>query len=228
MRASQYYSQVLAPLPAVPSRTVQYMGSQTTTTDETTTTWTGQSISTPHPKRIVVITCYAGATGGADITVNGINAYHSTRSASQDFEIQAFQVPNDTTATITAVRPSSLRKAIGVYVCYPDSHAVVDFGVATATTTTDATVSNLKLIQEGCLIYCGGQTATLGTFTTTWNGSESVTEDADAQIEVASYTWGRITGTVSSDLNDLTLAESTSGTKRLVVVTFGPPPLRRS
>jgi hypothetical protein len=67
--------------------------------------------------------------------------------------------------------------------------------------------------------------ATLGAFTTTWNGTNgTLTENYDAQIEAAtSVTHGFIDRfTASSDNDDLNMAESVSGTKQLVAVTWGP------
>jgi hypothetical protein len=75
------------------------------------------------------------------------------------------------------------------------------------------------------LVYSGGQNATLGTFTTTWNGSESLVENVDAQLEgTASYTSGHVNNMlVSANVNDLVMAESASGTKRLIGVMHYPP-----
>ena len=91
--------------------------------------------------------------------------------------------------------------------------------------TTDANVANLKAQAGGFLIYAGSQPVVLGTFTTTWNGTNgTLQEDVDAQLEAAtSYTTGMIPNfTVSSDNDDLNMAESASGTKLLVAVTWGP------
>lgn len=215
---------VRSTLPPVPSATVVYKGTQTTTTNETTTTWTGIDIGTPHPKRIVILAVYIGVGTSASATVNGISSYHRTQVTTHEFAIFAHQVPCGTTADIAVTAAASTRKAAAVYVAYPRNHMVLDDGTDTANSATDAVISNVKVQAGGFLIYAGGQNATLGTFTTTWTGPDAVTEDVDAQLEsAASYTMGRIDTTVSSDQDDLTLAESVSGTKRLVCASWGPP-----
>lgn len=223
------YSSVLSNLPPVPFRTVQYMGTQSTTTDETTTTFSSIDISVPHPKRVVAVAFYGGVAGGVTATLNGIEAYARIQNTSHEFGIFLFQVVTDTSASLVLNRASSLRKVVGVYVFYPEIHTPLDSSTATATTTTDANCADVKVQAGGCLIYIGGQHATLGTFTTTWNGTDAVTENVDAQLEAAaSYTFGHINITVSSDASDLNMAESVSGTKRLVAVSLGPPPPRRT
>lgn len=218
------YASTLAELPPVPSTVPIYKTTLTTTTNETTTTWTAVDIGTPHPKRIIVLACWMGVTvTAASSTVNGIPHYTYPRTTLNDFTIMAVRVPNDTTATITASHASSLTKAVAVYVYYPKDHTMLDSGSATGTTTTNATVADQKVQAGGCLIYVGGQNATLGAFTTTWTGPDAVTEDIDAQLEAGSYTMGNIVVSVSSDTHDLTLAETVSGTKRLAAMTFGPP-----
>lgn len=134
------------------------------------------------------------------------------------------EVPVGSTATIGHTAVASVRKAISVYVLYPEwSRALQTIGT-TATTTTDAAVTIASASCNGCIIYAGGQDATLGTFTTTWGGTDAVIEDIDAQLEgTASYTSGHVNLTESSFTNALTLAESTSGTKALVAISLRPP-----
>jgi hypothetical protein len=216
---------VLRKYPPVPSATVVYKTTLTTTTNEDTTTWTAVDIGVPHPRRIIVVPFYAGAASLASLTINEIPYYWVRQNATpHEFGIFAVAVPCETTATVVMTATSSLRKAAGIYVAYPQSHMWLDFAAATANASTNAVATDQKAQAGGFLIYSGGQHATVGAFTTTWSGPEAVTEDVDAQLEAAaSYTFGHIDFTVSSDANDLTLAETVSGTKRLVTVTFGPP-----
>jgi len=210
-------------VPNAPLVGCQYKSTQTITTDETTSTWNAVDIGTPHPDRIVILAIFAGVNG--DVTaasVNGIPFFHKTRI--NEFAICACRVPNDTTARIEVSATSSIRKAVSVMVAYPQNPIPLDSGTATANTTTNANVADQKVQRHGCLVYAGGQLATLGTFTTTWNGTDSLVEDVDAQLESASsYTAGHINITISSDTSDVDLGESASGTKRLVVCTWGPP-----
>jgi hypothetical protein len=228
MLAARIYAAHLANLPPVPSRTPIYKTTLTTTTDETTTTWTGVDIGEPHPNRLVILVSYVGAaTATPHPVVNGISA-GGFITANNEFNLYAISVKTGTTATVTVSGAGgSARKAVSVYVAYPENHMPLDSGNATANVGTDANVANIKVQAGGFLIYGGGQHATLGAFTTTWNGAggESVTEDVDAQLEAtASYTMGRIATILrSDDLGDVNMAEDTSGTKRLVVVSWGPP-----
>jgi hypothetical protein len=227
MNAAHVYLQAIAPIPPVPSRVCEYKGTLTTTTNEDTTTWTDVDIGTPHPKRVVVLMAYAGAAAATSTgSINGIPL--TAEGASSVFVVGSALVPNGTTATLVLTTASSLRKAVSVYVLYPENHARIDRLTDTASGTTDAVLPNLDVVAGGTLIYAGGQNAVLGTFTTTWSGTDAVTEDVDAQLEgVASYTMGHISPiSVSSNEDDLTLAESASGAKAFIAITYGPPPLR--
>lgn len=215
---------ILRKLPPVPSATPVYKTTLTTTTNEDTTTWTSVDIGVPHRKRIIVLAAYHGVANIlTSATVNGIPHFWQRQNQSHEVSLLAVQVPDGETAEITLTGVGSIRKAVAVYVFYPQDHTIIETLQATANTTTNATCSDLKVANRGCAIYVGAQHATLGTFTTTWTAGDAVNEDVDAQLEsAASYTMGHIDVTVSSDTNDLTLAESTSGTKRLAVASWGP------
>ncbi len=210
------------PLRPVPSLVPIYMSTQTTTTDETATSWADIDIGVPHPKRAVILAAYVGVAGAAlNMTVNG----HQIRDAAitSAFQVGVIPVPDGATATITLSYPSSLRKAVSVYVYYPAKPFALSSGVDTAAATTNGNVPSLHAQAGGCLIYAGGQNATAGsTWTTTWGGAESVVEDVDAASEATgSYTTGHIVFTGSS-VNALDMAETVSGSKQLAAATFGP------
>lgn len=218
----------IAPLPKVPSLTCDLQNPlQTTATNEDTTTWTTTPIGTPHKKRMVICAVYKGVNAVGTCRINGVMA-----TPYQQFEwgIFAANIPNgEGNAEFVITATTSLRKALRVYIFYPNNHMALDSGQASATTTNDAIVADMKVQAGGCLVYCGGQHATAGTppqWATTWSGTDAPTEDDDAALEgAATFTNGRISQiTISSDLDDLTMAESTSGTKRLNVATWGPPP----
>lgn len=212
--------------PPVPSATPVYKTTLTTTTNENTTTWTGQDIGTPHRRRVVILAGYHGVAAAATGTVNGNAFAYRAQNTTHEWAIMVFEAPVGTTADITVTATSSIRKAISVYVAYPRTWMPRQVGNVSAATTTDATVSGFASIHGGFVIYAGGQHATLGTFTTTWTGTASgdvLTEDVDAQLEAAaSYTAGWVDIRSSSASRSLTLAESTSGTKRLVLASFEP------
>ena len=213
---------ITRPIPRAPFTGVQYLGDASTTTNETTSTWSGAVIGDPHPDRIIILAIYQGVNGDVtDAQVNNQPFYFKNRL--NEFAITAHRVPHETTATISVSATSSLRKAIGGYVAYPLNPIPLGFGSASATTTNDAVISNIKAQVNGGLVYSGGQNATLGTFTTVWSGADAVVEDIDLQLEAtASYTFGHINFTGSTDQSSLTLQESTSGTKRLCAATWGP------
>lgn len=224
MRGSRSLLAQICALPPVPSRVPIYKGVSTVTTDQTTSSWTGIDIGVPHRKRIVVLAVHGGVAASITGVLNGREHFFRSQNTAHEFAILAFFAPDGmTTAAIDISATGSLRKEFGTYVLYPANHMPIDLGTATANTTTDATVTNMKVQAGGCLIYAGGQNGTLGAFTTTFSG-QTVTEDNDAQYESASsFTCGRITTvSVSSDTVTLNLAETVSGTKRLTCASWGP------
>lgn len=228
---SRALSSALA-MPAVPSRAVIYKTTLTTTTDESNSTFSSVDIGVPHPRRIIILAIFKGvATTASAWLHSSANVTKFHRAADNgSHEVAIYFLPwagNSTVETIVVGATSSLRKAVGVYIAYPYDPLPIDSGTATANTTSDATVTNMATAGGGFAIYAGCQQSTLGTFTTTWNGAgaEAVTEDVDAQLESASsYTFGHIDIVQADAQGDVTLAESTSGTKRLAVATWGPPP----
>lgn len=210
-----------------PSPANAYIGvGGTTTTDEGESTFTGVAIGTPHPRRIVVLAVYHGVAAACSVTLNGIPSFFSVQNVAHEFSIHAFQEQMKTTGTVVITATGSIRKAFGVYAIYPRIHAPLGSGTASASTTNDAIIAGgvVPYVGGGGLaVYCGGQHATVGAFGTTWAGNGTVTEDADAQLEAAaSYSWGNVQATRSA-ASALTLAETVSGTKRVVCASWGPP-----
>jgi hypothetical protein len=206
--------------------TPTFIGTQTQTVDETTTTWTGiglGSTATPHPKRIVVVAGHHGVAAAATATLNGDPYFMRVQNTTYEFSMFAFFCPFGDAIDLSVSATGSIRKAFAIYVLYPHHPVPLITGSASAGTTTNATIANFIVHTRGCVIYAGGQHATLGAFTTTLSG-QTVTEDVDTQYESASsYTMGRITSvSPSSNTNALTLAETVSGTKRLVGASWGP------
>lgn len=214
-----------ATLPPVPVKTVTYKTTLTTTTDETTTTWTSVDIGTPHPKRVVILAVIAGTSGTpTSVTVNGITQYH--RTSQTNVILTCYQVPNGTTADIVVSLSGSLRKAVGVYVFYPEQNLVMGFGGQTASAGSAATVANIRCQAGGALFYAVQQSATSGSFTTTWNGAggETLVEDVDAVLESAdTYTWGHVDITRSDTQGDVSASPGVNGSKSIVAITLGPP-----
>lgn len=215
-------SLILRKLPKVPSTIPIYKTSVTTTTDETTSTFAGIDIGVAHPKRIVIACVYHGVVGGPTATCNGIPGYRIS-NAGHEGAVFVFLVPTGTTATITVTMTGSLRKAVSVYIAYPYDPLPLDSGTSSATTTTAAAVNSFKVQKNGFFIYNGVVDAGLVTFSTTWGGGDTPTENVDAQLEaVGSYTAGLCLNTVSSDASNFTMSASVSSTKRLVAASWRP------
>lgn len=197
----------------------QFKTTLTQTVDETTTTWNSVDIGAEHPNRIIILAMFLGVSVNATSQVHGVG--NNTRSRSAEAQVNTHKVPTGTSVTITVSAVGSLRKAVGVYVAYPKD-ITRNPGSGSGNTNTPATNTPIIAIKNGFLVYAGSQVITLGTFTTTSNGTDAVTEDVDAQIESASsYTFGHINFTESHSNRTLTLTQSTSGTKQLASITMG-------
>lgn len=212
-------------LPPVPSAFPIYKSTQTTTTNEDTTTWTDLDIGVPHPKRLVIIAFYGGVANFTSASVNGIPCFIAVKNNAHECGILGCQVPNGTLGNLVLTCATSLRKAASIYVAYPNNWMPIDTGSDSATFLNDAVVLDIQANSGGFLIYAGCQHTATGNFTTTWSGTPPVVEDVDAQLEAAAtYTMGHINITgASTSANDLTMAESVTGTKRLAVASWGPP-----
>lgn len=211
-------------LPPVPSATPVYKGSNTTTVNETTSTFTGVDIGVAHPRRIVILAAYLGVAATSSATINGVPCVRMQHSANHEAAIFYARAPDGVTASIEITAVGSLRKAFGTYVAYPRSDIPLMWSAASATGTTDASSGKVRSQAGGFIVYVGDQNIVLGTFITTYS-PETVTEDVDAQLEgISSYTWGQISSvSISSDpAKNVNLAASTSGTKRIVGASWGP------
>jgi hypothetical protein len=211
-----------AVLPPVPSLVPIYVTAQTTTTNENTTVFTFD-IGTPHPKREVVVGLLNGISAATTVQVNGLSpvAIEDNDGGTRLVNTHVFQVPNGLTAEVAVTATGSTRKAVAVWIYYPNRPFALSLGSSSTGSTTDATAS-LAVQAGGAIFYVGAQNATLGDYTTTWGGTESVVEDVDAQLEAtSSYTMGHV-NILTSSTNTLTLAESTSGSKQLSALVLGP------
>lgn len=204
----------------IPSATPIPKTTLTTTTNESATTWLSVDIGEAHAQRVVILAVYMGNAAVMTGTVQGIAYTSLVNNTSRFVGLMSFAVPTGTTADIVVDVASSLRKAVTVYVAYPTSATIVSSDDDSAAGTTDVVASALTANAGGFVIYAGAQNAFLGTFSPTWSGVDAVVEDVDAQLEaVASYTMGHVNLTESISGN-LTLAESTSGTKHIVAGTW--------
>jgi hypothetical protein len=208
----------------IPYAGVQRKTALTTTTDETTSTWLSVDIGEAHARRVVTLVCFNAADVAITATINGNAADHTANSATRNLAILSFLVPTGTTCTVAMTgNVGSPRKAVGVFVGYPSSVTPVSNASDSAGTTTNAVASSLTANIGGYLVYGGAQTGAVGAFTTTWSGSDAVSESADAQLEAAStYTFGCIP-IFTEDIagtGTLTLAETVTGTKRIWAATY--------
>lgn len=208
--------------PPVPSLIPIYKTVQTTTTDETTTSFTF-NLGTPHPDRHIFVTAYHGVAAACTCTLDGYASMQKIQNAAHEFSIHVFCMPdNRLSGTVSVSATGSLRKAVAVFVAYPRRMNLVAGNTATANTTTNASASLSQFRAGWYAVYVGGQHATAGAFGTTRTGC-IVTESVDAQLvdgaATASYTMGYFVhdpAVGSSGNNALVLAETVSGTKRLV------------
>lgn len=185
-------------------------------------------VGTAHANRLVII----GTAGNSYIaigapTINGVAMDLVAGPGAGDFTLWQKVVASGTTAdfSIPAGFTGALRCIIGVWVAYPNSSTKVDSGHTQATSTTNAVVSDVEVVDDGFQIAWGGQLATVGSFTGTWNGADTPTEDTDQTIESGTSVaaWSMPT-TENLTTGDFTMAASASGTKRVVVASWGPPP----
>lgn len=225
MNSVSIFENVLSKYPPVPSLIPVYKTVQTTTTNETTTSFTFD-LGTPHPDRQIIVCAYHGVAAACTATLDGRASDTRTQNTAHEFSIHGFFVPDQrTSGTVAVSATGSIRKAVCVFVIYPRYPDIYSAGTATANTTANAsvTLSSFKAGSYG--IYCGGQHATLGAFTVTRTGC-TVTGSVDAQLEAAaSYTMGYFVHdpTVGSTGSAaLTLAETVSGTKRLAARVHHP------
>jgi hypothetical protein len=134
-------------LPAAPFSGCQYQTTVTTTADENSSTFTGVNIGTPHPKRLIILGIFQGVA--ADVTVASVNGIDFCfKNRFNEWCIAACLVPNGTLGDIVVTAASSVRKAVSVWVGYPSNPIPLDFGSATANTTSDANVADQK-VQAG-------------------------------------------------------------------------------
>lgn len=184
-------------------------------------TFSATAVGTAHAQRIVLLGVMQTQTISA-LTVAG-NAASLVDSNGQ-FSLWQVALASGTTADIvvTISVGTSARCVVAVWAGYPASSTKVDSGNDTKSGTTDAVISDLECVNGGFVVYVGGQTGVLGAFGTTWGGVDAVVEDTDQQVEsVATFTAGHILTTENQTLNDLTMAETVSGSKQLVAASYG-------
>jgi len=225
LASTPFYSCGLAPYPPVPSRSPVYKTTLTTTTNETTTTWTGAEIGTEHPLRIIILGIYGGVSAAITATVNDIPPFYSLRNGQS--AVLAFQVVSGITATIVVSATASERKAVHVYVAYPHSHTPLDSASGSASTTNPVALTDVKTIAGGFAIVAGrANGGSTGAVSCTWSGNGTITEDYDSVME-ATATPGAYrvhTITESGDSGDGSFTCTGSNTKNAVMVSWGPPP----
>jgi hypothetical protein len=210
-------------MPPVPSLTPVYMSTQTTTTDQATTTWSGLDIGVPHPKRVVVVGYFSGATNASTVTLNGLEpvALENNNGGTRYTNTYVFPVPSGTTGELIASTSGSSRKAASIWVYYPNRPFAISSGQDSATGSNPISAS-LTVQAGGAVFYTAECSAVLSTFTTTWGGTESVVEDVDAQHEATStYTMGHI-NILTSSVNTLTATPVDAAAKQLSAIVLGP------
>lgn len=221
---------MMAVVAGTPAPSPSYITTHTDTTDKTAgQNWTfaAASLGTAHAKRVIVLGVYtAGLAADAAVTVAGNAATFLTREATSGFQMHYIALPTGATGNIVVtVTGSSTRVAVSVWAIYPHDPVPWKSANVVAATTTNGIIAGLGVAKKGHLLYFGGEGAALGTFTTTWDGVGTLTEDFDGQLEAASsITAGHMWGSTSYEdaPRTIDMAESTSGTKALNVGIWGP------
>ncbi len=187
----------------------------------------GVDIGTAHAKRIVILGTLSpgGLTSNPTVDGNAVTNRESDGSA-DGFNIGSIAFPTGTTATIAL--PITLgtaeRCVIGVWIAYPASATPIGNDDGTGNGTTNATADNVSVVPGGFLIAWGGQVNTVGSFTGSWSGADTPTEEVDATIEAtSSYAAWTMPTTETLATGDFTLAASASGIKKILAVSWGPP-----
>lgn len=209
-----------------PSSVFIYKTALTDTTNKTsgqTYSWAGQDIGTAHTNRIVIAGVFSPAGGLTfDLTIGGVTA--TPPISGTVFNICSAAVPTGTTADFVVTCNDAYSRFVIMYgIYYPSSATPLGSGQASANGTTDATasVTAAKQATNGLLIAAGGQEATVGSFTWSWSGADSLTEHVDTTIESASsYSMVSLQFTTVGT-QTLTMAESVSGTKKFAYATWG-------
>ena len=207
---------------SVPSTAFIFKGTVTDTTNKSagqTYDFTGNDIGVAHAKRIVIFGVYGGNFNTTQkLLVNGVEA--NLRSHQNGFNMLFAEVPSGTTADfLIEVNSAMDRAAISWGIYYPQNSEPLFVNAGSASGTSDAIVMSIVGTAPHLVVAYGGQQSTLGTFTEAWEGSETFTEDADAQLESAtSYFFAHLhTVTSENDSYNVTLESSASGTKNLIV-----------
>lgn len=185
------------------------------------------NMGTDHADRVVMIgvessVALTSATlGGVAMTAGPTNLaltmwYLATGGTALDGQTTVdFVVTNNSGSTAT-------RCEIAVWVCYPASKTPVDSDAAAASSTNDVVLTDLSVTAGGFVAAIGQCLA--GGMAFSWNGVDAVVEDFDLAAESTTCVGGaHILVTETSAVRDLTLAEVTSGTKRMAALSFGPP-----
>ena len=188
-----------------------------------TYTFSTVDIGTAATNRVVVVGHMCASGTNNTMTIGGVAATRVTKNGAAS--IYAAIVPTGTTGDIivTVADASAARIALIVWVGYTrDAVTGLDSGSDSASGTTDAVASDIAIKPGGFVCAIGAQFNTPGSsFTGTWSGVDSVTENVDAELESAScYAGFLIATTVDSTTGDFTLAEGVSGTKQLAVVSY--------
>lgn len=214
----------------VPSLVPIFKGIQSSTADVAASNsydFLGVDIGTAHPKRIVIVGSINPSGLTSNPTVNGVAITNRESDGSADgFNIGSIAVPTGTTADISVpiALGTALRCVVAVWIAYPASATPIGNDDGTATGTTNATADNVSIVPGGFLVAWGGQQSTVGSFTGSWSGADTPSEEVDATIEAAtSYAAWTMPTTEALATGDFTLAASASGIKKILAVSWGVP-----
>lgn len=209
------------------SQYLTYGGDTTNVATGASYTFAGVNLGISDAKRLIVVGVHTGSFDHDLVTVAGNNASAvgtAANTVAGFWRLWSYQLGAGVTSgdiTVRSAGTSITRCGIGVWALYPTSATPRDSGNDNASSTTDAVVPDLDVASGGTVIWFGGQQSVVDGVTVTWNGTDSVTQDFQNTLEAAArIAGGRIAITETNSTRDLTLAETTSGTKVLVAASW--------
>lgn len=175
-----------------------------------------QSLGTPHADRVLVMLVSTGQTVSS-VTVGG-NAMTELASASQGrimYLPLASGSTGDVVVTIDSGASTNATIALAMFVCYPASSTPVDYGAI-----YNSSLSNIEVVNGGSLFLFDRGTSSADPITISWNGADTVTQDAHGTVETWAYSAYHAVTTEDATTGDVT---SSSTSDVLLAVSFGAP-----
>lgn len=203
-----------------------FIGEQSTTTNETTTTFNfSLAAAPPHPLRVLVACGVGPGDVAGTCTFDGAAADVTMNNASRNICMFTKSFPTETDVDLAlTMNVNAARKAIGLFAGYWASATPITSDDAQGLTTNPANCTPIDTVPGCSVIYVAACNAVLTTMSPNWSGADTEVEEHDAQIEATStFCFGHVP-LVTETLDDATMAISSanSATKRAWTLSIGP------